>query len=311
MAHPLTRRLPSGELAVGLPSLTLVVVDGPDRTQRARFEGRTLRVGTAPDNDLVLTDPTASRHHLELLSEGDRVLIRDLSSTNGTFVNGEAVRRQLLADGDKIQVGTTTILKFSYHDELDSEFQRKMYDAALRDGLTGAYNKKYFSERLDAEVAYSVRHRSALSLVLFDLDHFKNVNDNYGHLAGDYVLKEQAQLVKSRLRPDDVLGRYGGEEFAVLCESTPPEGAVRTAERIREAVEQIAILDDGHMLRVTVTSGVAQLDEEETVDAACARADDARANKTNKTGLDRAVWFWKTPRNHPPTHVARTFGGTH
>src|SRR5690606_26447697 len=123
---------------------------------------------------------------------------------NGTFVNGQQVEAQLLKDGDKIQVGTTTILKFSYHDDLEEQFQRKMYEGALRDGLTKAFNKKYFEDRLQSEVAFALRHGTALSLIMLDLDLFKRINDTYGHLAGDYVLTTFSSSVISTIRKEDV-----------------------------------------------------------------------------------------------------------
>src|SRR4029077_77358 len=114
-----------------------------------------------------------------------QMFLEDMGSTNGSHCNGTRVSRQPLSEGDKILLGSTTILKFSYHDKLDEAFQRQMSESALRDGLTRAYNKRYFSERLESELQYSLRHTAPVSLIFLDIDHFKVINDLHGHQAGD------------------------------------------------------------------------------------------------------------------------------
>src|SRR5260370_13528848 len=126
--------------------------------------------------------------------------MEEMSSANGTMVNGQRTDRSLLRDGEKIEIGATTILKFTYSDELEEAFHNKMYEAALRDGLTQAYNKRHFLDRLTAEMAYARRHGTPLTLLMLDIDHFKNVNDTSGHPAGDYVLATLAPLAMSALR---------------------------------------------------------------------------------------------------------------
>ena len=161
---------------------------------------------------------TASRASTRSWSSStDHVVLEDLGSTNGTYCNGLKVDTKELADGDKILVGSTTILKFTYHDNLDEIFQKQMYESALRDGLTKAFNKRYFTDRLESEFTFSTRHMTPLTLVLFDIDHFKNVNDTFGHPAGDYVLTELSNMMAASLRAEDIFARYGGEEFAIVC----------------------------------------------------------------------------------------------
>ena len=120
--------------------------------------------------------------------DGKTVRLRDLRSTNGTFCRGASIETLELADGDKILVGSGTVLKFTYHDKLDEEFQRQMLESVLRDDLTKAFNKKYFLDRVESEFAYALRHNLPVALVSFDIDHFKQANDSFGHLAGDHVL---------------------------------------------------------------------------------------------------------------------------
>jgi diguanylate cyclase (GGDEF)-like protein len=185
------------------------------------------------------------------------MVVRDLGSTNGTFLNGAKITEQVLRDGDKIQVGSTTILKFTFHDSLDESFQRQMYESALRDGLTKAFNKKYFLDRLESEFAYAVRHKSPLSLIMFDIDHFKAINDTHGHLAGDYCLATMSGLVLQAIRQEDVFARYGGEEFAVICRGVELGGAATFGERIRKMVAAQMFVYGNVELKVTVSVGVA------------------------------------------------------
>ncbi len=209
-----------------------------------------------------LNDEGISRRHCRLLQKGAEICIEDLGSANGTRVNEEPVTKtRLLRDGDKIHVGSTTILKFTYHDQLEESFQQKMIEAALRDGLTKAYNKKYFLDRMEAELAYAKRHRSPLSLVMFDVDHFKNVNDTHGHLAGDYVLMRLAKVTQQTIRTEDVLARCGGEEFGVICRQAELGKAGLFAERLRLVIETAGFEYEGKKLPVTVSLGVASTSE--------------------------------------------------
>src|SRR5262249_33437474 len=155
------------------------------------------------------------------------------------------IAHESLREGDKIQLGSTTILKFTYQDQLDTSFHQHMADAALRDGLTKAFNKKYFLDRLETELAYAKRHHTPLSLLMFDVDHFKNVNDTYGHLAGDYVLAKLAQLTSRTVRAEDVFARYGGEEFGVICRGVTLANAGILAERLRMMVEATSFEHEG------------------------------------------------------------------
>jgi diguanylate cyclase (GGDEF)-like protein len=184
-------------------------------------------------------------------------VIEDLGSANGTIVNGERIMTvRELREGDKIHLGPTMVLKFTC-DSIEESFQRQMYDAALRDGLTKVFNKKYFLSRIETEVAYARRHANELSLVMIDVDHFKHVNDSFGHLAGDSVLVKLAKLGSAAIRVEDVFARYGGEEFAVLCRGVPRDGAAVVAERLRVIVEQTAFDYAGRRMPITISLGVA------------------------------------------------------
>jgi two-component system, cell cycle response regulator len=152
-----------------------------------------------------------------------------------------------------------------------------MYESALRDGLTKAFNKKYFTDRLESEFTFAIRHQSPLVLVMFDIDHFKKVNDTYGHQAGDLVLSELSTLLTAALRAEDVFARYGGEEFAVICRGTDLTQAQIVGDRMRKAVEGHRFTFEGTHIPVTISVGIAGLPDDTVKDATdlVARADKA------------------------------------
>jgi len=235
----------------------LIVLAGSNVGEMYRVEEGETFLGRGQTATIKLTDDGISRKHARIFQQGGEVLIEDMQSANGTIVNGSPVTMQLLKDGDKIRLGSTTILKFTYNDHLDESFQQQMYEAALRDGLTKAFNKKYFLDRLETEIAYARRHNTHLSLLMFDVDHFKLVNDNHGHLAGDYVLQRLAKVAATTVRTEDVFARYGGEEFGVICRGVPLSSAGVLGERLRSTVEATVFEHDGHQMTITISVGVA------------------------------------------------------
>ena len=139
----------------------------------------------------------------------------------------------------------------------NSRLFERVQNLAIRDSLTGLFNHRHIVELLAREVERAGRYPGGVSALMLDVDHFKQVNDEHGHLAGDAVLKDVARLLKDTLRTVDSVGRYGGEEFLVLLPHTPPEEAQRTAERIRQRIEQHAFRAGSRTLRATVSVGVA------------------------------------------------------
>jgi len=234
-----------------------IVLAGSNLGRMFRIEGDEVVLGRATNATVRLEDDGISRNHAKVVMRGQELWIEDMGSQNGTFINGEKVSAQRLKDGDKIQVGATTILKFTYHDDLDDRFQQKMYDAALHDGLTKAFNKRHFLERLSVEVAYARRHKAPLTLIMLDVDHFKQVNDRFGHLAGDHVLIGLAAIIEKQLRTEDLFARYGGEEFAVLCRGASLGNASVLGERLRVQVEAASFEHGGHVIPVTISLGIA------------------------------------------------------
>jgi two-component system, cell cycle response regulator len=239
----------------------LVVLAGVSAGEMFKLQEEKTVVGRGPKVAVRLNDEGVSREHCCFVRDGEKVSVEDMGSTNGTFCNGIRVDRRELTDGDKIMVGSTTILKFTYHDYLDEVFQRQMYESALRDGLTKIFNKKYFTDYLEKEFAFADRHGGPLALIFIDIDHFKKINDTHGHPAGDFVLAELSQLMAGLLRTEDVLARFGGEEFTVLCRGSDLGGARIVAERLRRAVEERKLSFGGKDIPVTISLGIVAIPE--------------------------------------------------
>jgi diguanylate cyclase (GGDEF)-like protein len=219
--------------------------------------GGQLVLGRSEDAGVVLDDDGISRHHAMVLAEGSSATLQDLGSRNGTWVGDEKVTRRALVDGDRIRLGFSTDLKFTFADEREAAVQRDLVASTYREPLTDLHNRRYFQEALGADFASARRHGRPLSLLLLDIDRFKLVNDTHGHLAGDEALRTVAAVLRSCVRREDHLARIGGDEFAVLAESGE-SGALLLAEKLREAVEQARCpLPGGRSLSVTVSMGIA------------------------------------------------------
>ena len=217
-------------------------------------------IGREDISDIQVLDAEISRRHAAIRFDAatSKFHIVDLKSRNGTRVNGVVPEKETpLEIGDKIELGSTTVLRVSLAGEAEAKYARKMFQAALRDGLTHVFNRRYLDDRLTSELAFAKRHEAPLALLLTDLDHFKKINDEYGHLAGDFVLERFARLLESQVRAEDVVARYGGEEFAVLCRDTDENQAAVLAERLRFSCEHEQFAFEGKTIPVTVSIGIA------------------------------------------------------
>lgn len=222
-------------------------------------EGR-VGMGRGSENQIVLDMDIVSRNHCELRRHGLRWHLVDLGSTNGTYVNDEIIEELALRQGDLIKVGDT-IFKYLSGSDVEAQYHETIYRMTIMDGLTDVHNKRYLMEALEREIPRARRHERPLALLMIDIDHFKKINDEYGHLAGDWVLKEIAQAMRARLRPDDILARYGGEEFVVMLPETPLEGAIHIAEDLRGIVERRVLSFEGESIRASISIGVAVLEK--------------------------------------------------
>jgi diguanylate cyclase (GGDEF)-like protein len=236
----------------------LIVIRGPHEGRMYRLEKAETHIGRSYGCEVRIEDGGVSRRHAAIERQGTDFVVVDRGSSNGTFVNGRKIDRETLRDGAQIQLAGV-VLKFTFQDPIEEDFQRRIYNSATRDGLTGAFNKEFFHDHLDKSAAHALRHGSALSLVLFDLDHFKKLNDRYGHPAGDYVLRQTIEVVRGTLRGEEVLARCGGEEFGLILEQTDLDSAQVAGERLREALARHEFVWNATPLRVTVSVGVAGL----------------------------------------------------
>jgi len=191
--------------------------------------------------------------------------VEDLNSTNGTFVNEQRIRSQQLHDADQVRFGDA-IYKFLSGSNIESAYHEAIHNMAIQDGMTGIHNKRYFTEFLDREIAVCSRHGHPLTLVMFDVDHFKKVNDSHGHLAGDAVLKDLAARIRPRIRREDLFARYGGEEFACVLPSTALPGGIVFAEHLRSIIAERPCLFENLSIPFTISVGVTTLHRETGID---------------------------------------------
>jgi diguanylate cyclase (GGDEF)-like protein len=240
-----------------------------------------------------MDDAGASREHARIvIDERGLYFLEDLQSTNGTFVAGERVERVQLSSGDRIHIGPNVVVSFAIVDSQAERIAHQMYESSVRDPLTRAHNRRYLVERLAGEIAYAKRHRSHLAAILFDLDHFKRVNDTYGHLTGDDVLRDVSALVSRLIRAEDVFARFGGEEFVLLVRGISHSNVGRFAERLRIAVDRLEVASDSAVLRVTISVGYASLEElaeGERAPEALIRLADERLYRAKSAGRNRSV----------------------
>jgi diguanylate cyclase (GGDEF)-like protein len=256
----------------------LVVIHTPvqfDLGKRYILHKDLTTIGRDRDNDIVLDSDNVSRRHAKLEHNDGCFHVVDLASTNGTFINDEPqpVTMCRLRCGDQLKIGDT-IFKYLSGSDVEAQYHQAIFNMAVTDSLTDVSNKKQLDSVLTREVSRALRYRRQLSVVMIDIDHFKQINDTYGHLAGDTVLRDLAGVLRARLRPDDELGRCGGEEFCVILPETPLDGAVKTAEDLRRLIEGHTFAADGQSIKVTVSIGVAELKPGQDVRALYKAADD-------------------------------------
>jgi two-component system, cell cycle response regulator len=250
------------EIQVAPPhSAYMLVVSGgiPGTMVRLSEQGTTM--GRSAESSFQISDITVSRDHaVVMVDDLGSVQIRDEGSTNGTFVNGRrlhAHRPVDLADGDRVQLGTNIVLKLVRLDPNDEQFQREMFERTVRDTLTGLYNRAYLLNQIGVLAERSSALGIGLAVLMLDIDHFKQINDRYGHLAGDDVLRQVATVIRESTRTEDLVARFGGEEFLVVLPVSVPDLAADRAERIRANLAERNIVAEGAEVRVTASIGLA------------------------------------------------------
>jgi diguanylate cyclase (GGDEF)-like protein len=263
----------------------LVILGGQELGRHIRVGDDPVRIGRAEECEIVVTGDSVSRNHATILRVANTVLVRDLGSTNGTFVNDQRVKVQELKDGDRIRTGKV-VLKYLANGSVEVAAHRQLFDRANRDPLTGAFNKRYFDEALEREAERCLAEGRALSLVTLDIDHFKRINDTHGHVVGDEVLTQFGQIVKTTLRGNDIFCRTGGEEFCVILPGASLAVGYVCGERLREQVEEHLFLANSERLVVTVSGGVAEYQPNEPLNELKARSDE-RLYQAKEAGRNR------------------------
>jgi diguanylate cyclase (GGDEF)-like protein len=239
----------------------LLVVSGPQLGEIFAVDPeREVVLGRDPTCDVRLRDTGVSRRHAVILGGADGVRLRDLGSTNGVFVEGIRVADCKLEDGQRIQMGMHSSLKYCLCDDLEIGYQRRLAEGALLDPDTGLFNRRHFDDRLGAELVTSQRHARPMSLLVVEVDGLHRVVETFGRPTGEEALRLVSRLVKSAVRREDVLARLGPEAFGVVARETPISAGRALGERIRKTVEQAHLSARGQDLSLTVTVGVVSLD---------------------------------------------------
>lgn len=236
-------------------SAALLVLRGRALGRVYRIDSGRALMGRAATADIVLEDDGMSRYHAVVTREDETHHIEDLGSRNGVIVNGFKITRHTLEEGDRIQLGAATLLKFVYQDDIEEQFQQELYKSVTVDPLTGIYNRRHFIDRLRSECAYARRNGAPVSVLVIDIDHFKNINDTWGHLAGDAVLKAVVGTISGTLRQEDVFGRFGGDELCVILRGIEAQNALKAGSRLVELVRSLKIAHGDQTLKATVSIG--------------------------------------------------------
>jgi two-component system, cell cycle response regulator len=258
----------------------LVIFIGKDSGKRHALKPGTSSIGRSSQADITIDDDWASRVHCVLEYNGKIFEIQDLDSTNGTYVNTLKVSRTHVLPGVPIQVGHS-LMKIEFKDEAELQLERNLKRSAFIDGLTGIFNRQYFMKRAEEELSYARRHHAEVGIIMMDIDHFKLVNDTYGHQMGDFVLNRFASIISGNKRPEDVFARYGGEEFIIMPRGRlSQEGMHLHCERLRRKIEDSDFDFGETRVRVTISLGfhltlISDGGQETSLEQLIAKADEA------------------------------------
>ncbi len=285
-----TQIRPVEKQAVNPEQACLVLIYPPGSELGKRYEMRgqqEITIGRGADCDIQVDRDSVSRKHAKITRARDMWQVVDLGSTNGSYVNDAQITQCSLRDGDLLKIGNA-IFKFLVGGNIENSYHEEIYRMTIIDGLTQAFNKRYFIENLEKEIPRCTRHQRPLSLLMLDIDHFKKINDEHGHLTGDYVLREMARRVRTRVRKEEVFARYGGEEFAVTLPETSREQAMKVGEDIRRLVCAEPFDFEGDHISVSVSVGVGTTVNEIAAEPFIKIADD-NLYKAKKSGRNKVI----------------------
>jgi two-component system, cell cycle response regulator len=266
----------------------LVIVRGLDAGRVIPLDQNGIVLGRGADVHIRIEDEGVSRQHARFCVLKEKVLLEDLKSTNGVWCNRCRIKRAILRDGDCLQFGKCLVAFRLNHPE-EGALLKTLYRRATRDPLTGLYNRTFASDRLTQEVERHRRYHCGLSVIQLDLDHFKQINDAFGHATGDKMLSKVARVVQACLRSCDLAARIGGEEILVVLPETSLEQARSIAEKIRMQVESLSLGCQGRVIKVTASFGVVAAEEKEVNSAALVAEADAACYRAKKAGRNRVM----------------------
>jgi len=279
-------QLPASELGRGAECL--VVLYGASIGRKIDLDDDEVFIGRDQANHVVLDVDSVSRRHARITHADDVRVLEDLESTNGTYLNDQPVDCCELRSGDLVRIGDV-ICKYLCGRNVESAYHEEIYQMTISDGLTAVANVRALNEFLDREVARSRRYGRGLALLMLDIDHFKAVNDDLGHLTGDFVLRELAQICSRRVRREELFARYGGEEFTLVLPETTLEGAVQYADALRQLIATHEFAFEGNRVQVTVSIGVAAFQPEMAGPTDLIRAADERLYEAKRAGRNRVA----------------------
>ncbi|MFN0063269.1 MAG: diguanylate cyclase [Myxococcaceae bacterium] len=267
----------------------LVEIHGPDLGKRYLLEEEEFFIGRDVNNNIVVDLDNVSRRHAKIVTREGKSFVVDLKSTNGTYLNDQEVTQEApLRSGDYLKVGGS-IFKFLSGGDIEALYHEEIYQLTIVDGLTQVNNKRFFLDYLEREMGRCQRYERPLSMVMFDIDHFKRINDSNGHLAGDYVLRELASVVRQRVRKEECFARYGGEEFVAVIPEAGPANARRFAEKVRKLIEDHPFQFEDKRIEVTVSLGVAEMTADMQEPLQFIKVVDANLFKAKKAGRNKVV----------------------
>ncbi len=259
--------------------------------RRFDLDKDSILIGRGPDNDIVLDLDTVSRRHARIDRKGGRTMLTDLQSTNGTYIDERRIppyTPQEMPRPARMMIGRA-IFKYQAGDDLDLQYTEEIYQLKITDGLTGLPNRRRLMEVLQGEIPRARRYHRELALVMMDIDHFKRINDTLGHLAGDHVLRELANVVSMHVRQGELFARYGGEEFVLVLPETGKDQAVQVAERLRQRVEGCTFQFADRRIPVTVSLGVSAFGSEEMDEQALIEQADRNLYRAKESGRNRVI----------------------
>ena len=267
----------------------LVIIYGEDLGRRIPISTQPMIVGRSSKSEIQLDQEAVSRNHCRIRYNGKHFMIRDLGSTNGTYVDDKLIDETRLRDGDQIKIGRT-ILKFILGSNVETQYHEEIYRIMTTDGLTQVHNKRYFDEMLGREVSRARRYERHFCLLIFDVDHFKKINDAYGHLAGDAALRQIGAIAKGRVRTNDVIARIGGEEFGLITPEIHLEGAADLARKLNRIVRDERFEFENERIEITISVGAAQWQSHYENPSEIIKAADEKLYEAKRLGRDRVCF---------------------